>query len=171
MSGLQNKRRLPEGWHLAPFDEVLKRVERKVILDDTTFYDCVGVRWYGLGAFVRERLSGMDIARKQQWIIKAGDIVYNKLFAWKGAFAIANGSVDGCIVSDKFPTYEADSAAIDPQFLRYYFRTAQLAQQAQDFSKGAAAISKLTLNPPQFWDLTIPHPIRSATIADSCCWH
>src|SRR5260370_2150639 len=150
MNSLQNKQRLPEGWHLARFDKVLKRVERKVILDDTTFYDCVGVRWYGLGAFVREQLSGIDITRKQQWIIKAGDIVYNKLFAWKGAFAIAEGYVDGCIVSDKFPTYEADSTLIDPQFLRYYFRTARLAQQAQDLSKGAAAISKLTLNPPQF---------------------
>jgi len=158
MSSLQNKQRLPEGWHLARFDELLKRIERKIILDDAAFYDCVGVRWYGLGAFVRERLLGMDIARKQQWIIKAGDILYNKLFAWKGAFAIADNSVDGCIVSDKFPTYEADSAVIDPQFLRYYFRTTGLAQQAQDLSKGAAAISKLTLNPPQFWDLTIPLP-------------
>ena len=158
MNSLQNKQRLPQGWHFARFDEILKRVERKVILDDSTFYDCVGVRWYGLGVFVREKLLGMDITRKQQWIIKAGDIVYNKLFAWKGAFAIADGSVDGCIVSDKFPTYEADSAIIDPQFLHYYFRTAGLAQQAQDLSKGAAAISKLTLNPPQFWDLTIPLP-------------
>src|SRR5437660_11320288 len=102
MNSLQNKQHLPEGWHFARFDKVLKRVERKVILDDTTFYDCVGVRWYGLGAFVRERLSGIDITRKQQWIIKAGDIVYNKLFAWKGAFAIAEEYVDGCIVSDKF---------------------------------------------------------------------
>ncbi|MCU0552676.1 MAG: restriction endonuclease subunit S [Leptolyngbya sp. Prado105] len=47
---------------------------------------------------------------------------------------------------------------IDPQFLSYYFRTNQIAQQAQALSKGAAAISKLTLNPPQFWDLTISLP-------------
>jgi type I restriction enzyme S subunit len=33
-----------------------------------------------------------------------------------------------------------------------------LAFQAERLSKGAAAISKLTLNPPQFWDLTIPLP-------------
>jgi type I restriction enzyme, S subunit len=46
------------------------------------------VRWYGKGAFVRERLPGLEIARKQQWVIKAGDVVYNKLFAWKGAEAV-----------------------------------------------------------------------------------
>jgi type I restriction enzyme S subunit len=158
MSNLQNKQYLPHGWHLARFDEFLKRVERKIILDESTQYDCVGVRWYGMGAFVRERLQGVDIARKQQWLIKTGDIVYNKLFAWKGAFAIADKQVDRCIVSDKFPTYEVDLTKINPFFLRYYFYTPDLALQAQNLSKGAAAISKLTLNPPQFWDLTIPLP-------------
>ena len=149
---------LPKGWHLARFDEFLRRIERKVVLDDTTSYKCVGVRWYGMGAFVREQLLGMDITRKQQWEIKAGDIIYNKLFAWKGAFAIADEFVDGCIVSDKFPTYKANLEVIDPLFLRYYFCTSRLAQQAQELSKGAAAISKLTLNPPQLWDLVIPLP-------------
>jgi type I restriction enzyme S subunit len=100
----------------------------------------------------------MNIARKQQWIIRAGDVVYNKLFAWKGAFAIADDSVDGCIVSDKFPTYEANAALVDPRLLAWYFRTPELAKQAEGLSKGAAAISKLTLNPPQFWDLTLPLP-------------
>lgn len=155
--GTPNKK-LPKGWHFARFDEFLRRIDRKTIVDDSALYNCVGVRWYGMGTFIRERLLGMNIARKQQWIIKAGDIVYNKLFAWKGAFAIADKSVDGCIVSDKFPTYEINPTIVDSRFLAYYFRASQLASQAQALSKGAAAISKLTLNPPQFWDLTIPLP-------------
>lgn len=151
--------KLPSGWHFARFDEFLERVERKFIIDDSATYNTVGVRWYGQGAFIREALMGMSIRRKQQWIIKSGDVVYNKLFAWKGSFAIADDVVDGCIVSDKFPTYRANTSIIDPKYLRYYFTTTQLAQKAQELSKGAAAISKLTLNPPQFWDLTIPIPI------------
>jgi type I restriction enzyme S subunit len=149
---------LPDGWRLARFDEILKRTDRRFVIDDSASYDCVGVRWYGLGAFVREHQLGMDIARKQQWLIRADDVVYNKLFAWKGAFAVADSSVDGCIVSDKFPTYEADRSFVDLRFLSYFFRTRQLARQAEEKSKGAAAISKLTLNPPRFWDLTIPLP-------------
>jgi type I restriction enzyme, S subunit len=149
---------LPSSWRSARFDEILRRIERRVTLDDGALYSCVGVRWYGLGAFERETLLGMNIARKQQWIIRAGDVVYNKLFAWKGSFAIADKSIDGQIVSDKFPTYELELTAVEPRYLQYYFRTPRLAQQAQDLSKGAAAISKLTLNPPQFWDLTIPLP-------------
>lgn len=149
---------LPCGWSEARFSDVLSRVDRRFVIDDSSVYLCIGVRWYGQGAFVRERQLGMEIARKQQWIIRRGDVVYNKLFAWKGAFAIAGDDVDGCIVSDKFPTYEADRNKIDLEYLRYYFLTPALAWQAEAMSKGAAAISKLTLNPPQFWELTIPLP-------------
>jgi type I restriction enzyme S subunit len=147
-----------KSWKLARFDYLLRRVERKILVDDEITYDCVGVRWYGHGAFIREKELGMNIARKQQWVINSGDVVYNKLFAWKGAFAIADNVTDGCIVSDKFPTYRIDQDLVEPKFLQFYFQTPQLARQAQDLSKGAAAISKLTLNPPQFWDLTIPLP-------------
>jgi len=158
MRPLEFNRTLPQGWRFASFSDVFRRAERKVTLDESASYNCVGVRWYGNGAFVRQNLLGMNIARKQQWIIRAGDVVYNKLFAWKGAFAIADDSVDGCIVSDKFPTYEVDAALVDPRLLAWYFRTPELAKQAEGLSKGAAAISKLTLNPPQFWDLTLPLP-------------
>jgi len=140
------------------FDEFLRRVERKITVDDGSEYSTVGVRWYGNGAYLRDRLLGADIARKQQWVIRTGDVVYNKLFAWKGSFAIADDVVDGHLVSDKFPTYTLDEALVDPALLSYYFRTPDLGHQAERLSKGAAAISKLTLNPPQFWDLTIPLP-------------
>jgi type I restriction enzyme S subunit len=148
----------PVGWRVTRFDHILKRVERRLIIGDATEYSRVGVRWYGNGAFVRDKVLGADIARKQQWIVRAGDVVYNKLFAWKGAFAVADEIVDGHLVSDKFPTYALDTSKVEPRYLAYYFRTHQLSFQAERFSKGAAAISKLTLNPPQFWDLTIPLP-------------
>lgn len=105
----------------------MSRVDRRFEIDDSSEYRCVGVRWYGLGAFVREKLFGYEIRRKQQWIIRQEDIVYNKLFAWKGAFAVAGNEVDGCIVSDKFPTYSADTEMVDARYLGYYFRT-ELAQ-------------------------------------------
>ena len=151
--------RFPLGWTLARFDQLMKRVEgRGFWIDDSQTYNCVGVRWYGFGAFVRESVLGLNINRKQQWLIREGDVVYNKLFAWKGAFAIADKGVDGCIVSDKFPLYTIDIDRVDPAYLGHFFRTPEIATQAEALSKGAAAISKLTLNPPQLWDLTIPLP-------------
>jgi len=149
---------MTQPWPVARFDEIFERVERRFIIDDAHTYRCVGVRWYGQGAFVRQQLAGADITRKEQWKIEPEDIVYNKLFAWKGAFAVADETISGCIVSDKFPTYRADSQRVDKGWLKWYFRTPDISRHAQDLSKGAAAISKLTLNPPDFWKLTIPLP-------------
>ena len=149
---------MKSSWPLVRFDKILSRVDRRLEIDDVRDYDCVGVRLYGRGAFVRERLAGSEIKRKQQWVIRSDDVVYNKLFAWKGTFAIAQDVVDGCIVSDNFPTYRADQDLVDTSYLKWFFRTETIRTQALRLSKGAAAISKLTLNPPQFWDLVIPLP-------------
>jgi type I restriction enzyme S subunit len=61
-------------------------------------------------------------------------------------------------VSDKFPTYELDTSRVDRDYLRWYFRCPPLWEQAREMSTGSAALSKLTLNPPRFLDLTIPLP-------------
>ena len=76
-----------DGWRMARFDEILRRVERLTTIEGDVEYASVGVRWYGNGAFVRERRMGADIAGKRQSVLRAGEVVYNKLFAWKGAFA------------------------------------------------------------------------------------
>jgi type I restriction enzyme S subunit len=153
-----DKPALPNGWKYARFQEILERVQRKFTLDDSQTYARVGVRWYGNGTFIRDHEIGMNIRRKKQWIIHKDDIVYNKLFAWKNSFAVAGEDVHGCIVSDKFPTYRADPSVIDLSYLRYFFTKPELGYQAEQLSQGAAAISKLTLNPPKFWELEIPLP-------------
>lgn len=143
---------------LIRFDELFERVKRPVFLEDAVEYACVGLRLYGQGAYIRENKLGGTIARKQQWLIRSGDVIYNKLFAWKGTFAIVDDAVDGCIASDKFPTYRFNPDLVCVDYLRLWFRSPYLAEQAEAYSKGAAALSKLTLNPPDFWKLTIPLP-------------
>jgi type I restriction enzyme S subunit len=61
-------------------------------------------------------------------------------------------------VSDKFPTYEVDHSVADLNYLRWYFRFPRLWDDARRLSTGSAALSKLTLNPPKFLELTIPLP-------------
>src|SRR5262245_47027664 len=140
------------------FRDILSKVERPVEVQDLEEYDCVGVKLYGRGAFIRERRQGFLIKRKTQWVVKEGDVLYNKLFAWKGTFCIASSEVNGCIVSDKFPTYILNRELIRPLYLAFWFQTEDLALEAQRLSKGAAALSKLTLNPPDFWKMPIPLP-------------
>jgi type I restriction enzyme S subunit len=116
------------------------------------------MRLYGGGPFHREFKPATKIQKKTHFVVRAGDVIYNKLFAWKGTFGVVPRELDGMFVSDKFPTYEHDRERIDLQYLRWYFRYPPLWEQARQMSTGSAALSKLTLNPPRFMDLTIPLP-------------
>ncbi len=149
---------IPNSWQLYRFADFLTPIRRKFLVDDDMEYRICGVRWYGEGVFIREVLTGKEIARKDKYVIKAGDVIYNKLFAWKGSFAIVEENTDGCCVSDKFPTYMLDTSMALPAFLQYYFRGERIRDNATILSKGVAAASKFTLNPSDFPKLEILLP-------------
>lgn len=131
---------------------------RPYTLGDDQDANLVGMRLYGTGPFHRELKPAMQIAKKSHFVIRAGDVIYNKLFAWKGTFGIVPQDLDGMYVSDKFPTYELNRARVDEGYLRWFFRHPDVWEQARVMSTGSAALSKLTLNPPKFLDLEIPLP-------------
>jgi len=145
-------------WPRARFSEFLVPNRRPYQLGVDQDANLVGMRLYGLGPFHREYKVATKIAKKSHFVIKAGDIVYNKLFAWKGTFGIVPAELDGMFVSDKFPTYELDRTICDENYLRWYFRYPPLWEEARVMSTGSASLSKLTLNPPKFLLLTIPLP-------------
>ncbi|HPM10489.1 MAG TPA: hypothetical protein PK941_08615 [Paludibacter sp.] len=145
-------------WPRVKFNEFLKPNSRPYTLGPDEDANLVGMRLYGEGPFHRELKPSMRIAKKTHFVIKTGDVIYNKLFAWKGTFGIVPPELDGMFVSDKFPTYELNRAKVSPAFLGWYFRCRLLWEEAQGMSTGSAALSKLTLNPPKFLLLTMPLP-------------
>jgi type I restriction enzyme, S subunit len=157
--------RVHAGWILTPFGQFLTPNKRPYTLASDEDANLVGMRWYGLGPFYRERKSASQILKKSHFIIRNGDVIYNKLFAWRGSFGIVPAELDGMYVSDKFPTYELDTSQVDPGFLQWYFRYPVLWEQARRMSTGSAALSKLTLNPPRFLELTLPLPSKEEQVA------
>jgi len=140
------------------FGDFLKINLRPVTLASDQDADLVGVKWYGAGPFHREHKSAINIIKKSHFLIRTGDVIYNKLFAWKGSFGIVSPALDGMYVSDKFPTYSLDRTKVDENYLKLYFHYSPLWDQARDMSTGSAALSKFTLNPPKFLELTMPLP-------------
>lgn len=149
---------MTEKWPRVCFGDFLRPHLRPYQLGPEQDANLVGMRLYGGGAFHRELKPAMRIVKKSHFIIRAGDVVYNKLFAWKGTFGVVPAELDSMFVSDKFPTYEVDHSKMDLSYLRWYFRYPPLWDEARTMSTGSAALSKLTLNPPKFLLLTIPLP-------------
>jgi type I restriction enzyme S subunit len=145
-------------WHKIAFREFLTPNLRPIDLRPDQDANLVGMRWYGEGPFHRELKVATKIAKKSHFVIHAGDVIYNKLFAWKGTFGIVSQDLDQMFVSDKFPTYTLDESKVSAGYLRWYFRNPELWEQARIKSTGSAAISRLTLNPPKFLDLSIVAP-------------
>lgn len=145
-------------WPVLSFRDFLIPNKRPYQLGESEDANLVGMRLYGEGPFHRELKTASNILKKSHFVIREKDVIYNKLFAWKGTFGIVPRELDGMFVSDKFPTYQLDESKVHPDYLSLYFKKPSLWLQAQDMSTGSAALSKLTLNPPRFLDLRIPAP-------------
>ena len=85
--------------------DILREVSSREKLEPETFYRLIGVRWWGEGAFERERKMGRDIKAKSAFRISKGAIIYNRLFAFRGSFAVVPDHLGGCHVSNEFPTF------------------------------------------------------------------
>lgn len=116
-----------------------------------------GVRWYGLGLFVREERLGSDV-RGKCYALKPGTLVYNRLFAWKQSFAVVGDAYDGVVVSNEFPQFDVDSEQATPEFVALYCSSPHFAALAKGVSTGAAAVSRNRLKEDDFLALPISLP-------------
>jgi type I restriction enzyme M protein len=64
-----------------------------------------------------------------KWIVcHAGDVVFSRIYLWKGCISAVSTELDGALVSGEFPVYEIQDKHLDPDFLstllqsRYYKR-------------------------------------------------
>lgn len=135
--------------------DVLSLVKRQVVLDANTTYNLLGVRWYGKGAFVRETKTGREIKAKKLYRVKAGDFIYNRLFAWKASFAIIPEEFDGYLVSNEFPLFEC-KRGIDPRFVLSYILLPSNIHTVNQLSKGVAGISRKRFKEHLFLKMPLP---------------
>lgn len=149
---------MKNGYAKVRLGDVLTPVWRSERLTPAKTYRTVGVKWYAEGLFHREPLLGRDIKAKELYRIAAGDLVYNRLFAWKGSFALAEAEHDGCYVSGEFPCFTVDREKVNPAFVRWYTATPLFWQSVVDLSTGSSRQSRLRLKEERFLEMQMPLP-------------
>src|SRR5205809_467515 len=117
-------------FELTPLSSLLAPIWREVRVLAGSKYQVLGVRWYGEGLFLKGLKSGSEIKADHLYRVRTGDFVYNRLFAWKGSFAVAGEDVNDCYVSNEFPCFEIDRDRLDTKFLLWYFRQASIWTEA-----------------------------------------
>lgn len=144
-------------WKFTKLGDVLRSVSRPVLISPENTYRLVGAHWYAKGLYVKEQKSGAAIQARTLFQIKEGDFVYNRLFAWKGSFAVATKETDGCFVSNEFPCF-VPLDFVDSKFLWFYFSRSAAWNEALGLSSGSTPTSRNRLKEEQFLKMELRLP-------------
>ena len=141
-----------------PMSEVAPLVRRPVTeIDPGGSYPELGVRSFGRGTFHKPALTGIEVGSKRLFRIESGDLIFNNVFAWEGAVAIAQPEDDGRSGSHRFITCVPMPGTTTAQFLLFYFLTAQGLQQLGEASPGGAGRNR-TLGLKKLAAIMVPVP-------------
>lgn len=145
-------------WPMVPLRQLLDPVSRPESVSPEVTYRILGAHWYAHGLYTKDTLTGGEIQAPKVYRVVKGDFVYNRLFAWKGSFAVATEENEGCYVSNEFPCFLVKGERLDANFLKYYFSRESSWTEALGLSSGGTPTSRNRLKEESFLQLQIPLP-------------
>ena len=107
------------GWRHLALGELLTESRQRVAVDVDGVYPMCGVYGFGRGVLFREAVRGATLSTPYLYRISAGQIIYSRLKAFEGAFALVPPAADGRYVSNEFPTFDVDEGQALPAFIAY----------------------------------------------------
>jgi type I restriction enzyme S subunit len=147
-----------KNWPRARLSELLTPISRSEVVDPTVTYSILGARWYAKGLYTKDVLLGSGIQSKYVYRVRRGDFVYNRLFGWKGSFAIATEQNDGCYVSNEFPCFEIKRESLDEGYLWGYFSLPTVWDEILGLSTGGTPTSRNRLKEERLLAMELPLP-------------
>jgi type I restriction enzyme S subunit len=149
---------MSQGWPLVPLGEILKSVSRAEQVDSNKTYKILGAHWYAQGLYIKDVKGGGQIQAEKIYRVEENDFVYNRLFAWKGSFAVASKLDNDCYVSNEFPCFKIETSRMERKYLEYYFKQEKVWDEALSYSTGSTPTSRNRLKEEALLLLLIPLP-------------
>ena len=145
------------GWATARMGDIAPLVRRPVETHADQMYREIGIRSFGKGVFHKAPTSGLEIGSKRVFAVEPGDLLFNIVFAWEGAVAVATEAERGMIGSHRFLTCVTDKRRADARYLNYWFRRSEGRDQLLWASPGGAGRNR-TLGIDKLSALEVPLP-------------
>lgn len=140
-----------------PMSAIAPLVRREVIIDHSAAYPELGVRSFGRGTFHKPLLAGTDVGTKRLFRVLPGDLVFNIVFAWEGAVAVARPEDEGRVGSHRFLTCVPVDGEALAEFLWFYFLTGEGLTALGEASPGGAGRNR-TLGLHALAGIEVPVP-------------
>ncbi len=123
-------------WSVTPLGELLSQRLEEFQLTDPSVEGFVTVRLYGKGATRRKIGDGKTPVLRVAYRVRSGDLIYSRIDARNGAFAIIPDELNGFVVSKDFPSFAIKHDRIDTRFLIRFLASEQFFRQLQASSFG-----------------------------------
>jgi len=137
--------------------DVAPLVRRKADVRDGKEYPELGIRSFGKGTFHKPALDFLAVGSKKLYRIEPGDLVFNNVFAWEGAVAVAQPEDEGRFGSHRFITCVPRPGVATADFLCFYFLTPEGLEQIGEASPGGAGRNR-TLGLEKLAEIVVPVP-------------
>ncbi|MDK9696977.1 MAG: hypothetical protein OEL76_11340 [Siculibacillus sp.] len=144
-------------WSKVLLGEVLEPYQEPHDVDIERSYPNAGIFNNGRGMFRRQDISGATRSASVLYRIAKGDFIYSRLKAFEGAYTVVPDELDGCFVSNEFPTFKCDPKRLLPDFLRWYFKQPPVWKALAVGSKGMGN-RRERLHPDRIMEFAISLP-------------
>ena len=149
--------RMIEGVEWKSLKEVASLVRRAVKTKPNGRYEEMGIRSFGKGTFQKPVLTGKQIGNKRIYTIHEGDLVFNNVFAWEKAIAVAKAEDHGRVGSHRFITYVPHEGQATSEFLCHHFLGERGIEDIRAASPGSAGRNR-TLGLKKLEQILVPVP-------------
>jgi len=140
---------------LVPLGDVLTDQREEVVLHPGETYRTAGIYSFGRGIFERTRILGADTSYQSLFRLRENQFVLSRLNGWEGAVDVVASDVDGCLVSNEFPSFAIDSDRADPGYLRWIARWPRFWEQL--IPRGSM-VRRKRVQTAQLFEVRIPLP-------------
>lgn len=124
------------GWTEIDLASVLTPATEPVDVEPDRSYPNLGIRSFGNGVFRKPDIDGGATSARSLHRVRAGQVIYSRLFAFEGAYGLVTPEFDGHFVSNEFPTFDVDADSVDAQWLVTYLRSPDRWRELAATSKG-----------------------------------
>lgn len=155
---LSSYHKLIEGAEYLPMKFVAPLQRRSVEIELSKNYPELGIRSFGKGTFHKPALSGAEVGTKKLFRIEVNDLLFQIVFAWEGAVAIAQPEDHERFGSHRFLTCVPQAGIATSSFLCFHFLTEKGLEDLGKASPGGAGRNR-TLGLKALENVKVPVPL------------
>lgn len=97
--------------------DVLSENRPRIAVESDGRYPMLGVFGFGRGVILRNEMMGSSISATHLYRVASHQIIFSRLKAFEGAFALVPPHADGRFVTNEFPTFDVDIAVALPDYV------------------------------------------------------